>query len=71
MSTYTKPIPTRRQHRIDRKRRGDVPMPQLYREIAEGYQYFLAKRMKAETLGISLREVGRPKLKSKSANRTA
>ena len=40
-------------------------MPQLYKDISEGYNYFLAKRMKAETLGITLREVGRPKLKTK------
>ena len=40
-------------------------MPQLYRDICEGYNYFLAKRMKAETLGISIREVNRPKLKTK------
>ena len=57
MSTYTKPIPTRRQHRIDRKRKGDVPMPQLYREIAQGYLYFLARRMKAEAMGIRLRDL--------------
>lgn len=57
MSTHTKPIPTRRQHRIDRKRKGDVPMPQLYREIAQGYFYFLARRMKAEAMGIRLRDL--------------
>lgn len=56
--------PTTKIHTFSRKRRGDVPMPQLYRDIAEGYNYFLARRMKAETLGISLRELGRPKLKS-------
>lgn len=65
MSTYTKPIPTRKMQRLDRRKRGDVPMPQLYRDICEGYNYFLAKRMKAETLGISIREVNRPKLKMK------
>lgn len=65
MSTYTKPIPTRKMQRLDRRKRGDVPMPQLYRDICEGYNYFLAKRMKAETLGISIREVNRPKLKTK------
>lgn len=65
MSTYTKPIPTRKMQRLDRRKRGEVPMPQLYREVCEGYNYFLAKRMKAETLGISIREVNRPKLKTK------
>lgn len=57
-------VPTAKMHTFSRKRKGDVPMPQLYRDIAEGYNYFLARRMKAETLGISLRELGRPKLKS-------
>ena len=65
MSTYTKPIPTRKMQRLDRRKKGEVPMPQLYRDICEGYNYFLAKRMKAETLGISIREVNRPKLKTK------
>ena len=65
MSTYTKPIPTRKMQRLDRRKRGDVPMPQLYKEICAGYNYFLAKRMKAETLGISIRDVNRPKLKTK------
>ena len=65
MSTYTKPIPTRKMQRLDRRKKGDVPMPQLYREVCEGYNYFLAKRMKAETLGISIRDVNRPKLKTK------
>ena len=66
MSTYMKPIPTRKMQRLDRRKKGDVPMPQLYRDINEGYNYFLAKRMKAETLGITLREVGRPKLKTRA-----
>ena len=65
MSTYTKPIPTHKMQRLDRRKKGDVPMPQLYREVCEGYNYFLAKRMKAETLGISIRDVNRPKLKTK------
>jgi len=65
VSTYTKSIPTRKMQRLDRRKKGDVPMPQLYRDINEGYNYFLAKRMKAETLGISIREVNRPKLKTK------
>jgi hypothetical protein len=67
VSTYTKPIPTRKMQRFDRRRIGDVPMPQLYREVCEGYNYFLAKRMKAQTLGISIREVNRPKLKTKGS----
>ena len=65
MSIYTKLIPTRKMQRLDRRKRGDVPMPQLYRDICNGYNYFLAKRMKAETLGISIREVNQPKLKTK------
>lgn len=40
--------------RIKRRRKpaksGDVPMPQLYREIREGYEYFLARQMKRGTL---------------------
>lgn len=67
MSLITKydRIPTHKFERMTRRRKGDVPMPQLYKEICAGYNYFLAKRMKAETLGISIREVNRPKLKTK------
>ncbi len=54
MSTYTKPTPTRKLQRLDRRRKGEVPMPQLYREIEAGYRYFIARRMQAMALGIKL-----------------
>lgn len=37
-----------------RKAGGEVPMPQLYRDIEAGYRYFLARRTKAMALGIKL-----------------
>ena len=37
-----------------RKGGGEVPMPQLYRDIEVGYRYFLARRTQAMALGIKL-----------------
>lgn len=37
-----------------RKGGGEVPMPQLYRDIEAGYRYFLARRTQAMALGIKL-----------------
>jgi hypothetical protein len=33
-----------------KKRQGDVPTAQLYREIDAGWRYFIANRMERETL---------------------
>jgi hypothetical protein len=40
--------------KLRKKREGEVPVPQLYHEIDEGYRHFLARRMKAGALGIRL-----------------
>lgn len=47
-------VPTAKMHTFSRKRKGEVPMPQLYKEIDEGYRYFLARRTQAMALGIKL-----------------
>lgn len=44
-SQYTKRIKSR-----PKQKRGEVPMPQLYKEISAGYEHFLAKKMMRETL---------------------
>ena len=36
--------------RLKKKARGDVPIPQLYREIDAGWRYFMANRIERETL---------------------
>lgn len=43
-------ITTKRIRRRKPVKSGDVPMPQLYREISQGYEYFLARQMKRGTL---------------------
>ena len=50
-SQYTKRIKAR-----PKQKHGDVPMPQLYREISAGYEHFLAKKMLRETLGKKKRQ---------------
>jgi hypothetical protein len=52
-------FPTRKQHPIVRRRAGsgEVPMPQLYRDIEAGYRYFLARRTHAMALGIRLTDL--------------
>lgn len=57
MSSYGT-ITTKRIRRRKPLKSGDVPMPQLYREISEGYEYFLAKQMKRDALK-SRRQKGR------------
>lgn len=68
MSSAAKSFRTRRMRPFSRQREGDVPMPQLYRDISEGYEYFLQRRMKAGTLGITVREMdsARPKMRKPS-----
>jgi hypothetical protein len=36
---------------------GEVPMPQLYRDIEAGYRYFIARRTQAMALGIKLTDL--------------
>jgi hypothetical protein len=52
-------FPTRKQHPIVRRRAGsgEVPMPQLYRDIEAGYRYFIARRTQAMALGIRLTDL--------------
>jgi hypothetical protein len=52
-------FPTRKQHPIVRRRAGsgEVPMPQLYRDIEAGYRYFIARRTQAMALGIKLTDL--------------
>jgi hypothetical protein len=52
-------FPTRKQHPINRRNKaaGEVPMPQLYRDIDAGYRYFLARRTQAMALGIKLTDL--------------
>lgn len=45
-SQYTKRIKSR-----PKPKGGEVPMPQLYREISAGYEHFLAKKMMREAMG--------------------
>ena len=49
-TTTTKRLPRMTR----RKAGGEVPMPQLYRDIEAGYRYFLARRTQAMALGIKL-----------------
>lgn len=48
----TKTIYSKLTHkpRPKKKPRGDVPIPQLYRDIDAGWRYFLANRIERETL---------------------
>jgi hypothetical protein len=52
-------FPTRKLHAINRRNKaaGEVPMPQLYRDIDAGYRYFLARRTHAMALGIRLTDL--------------
>lgn len=50
--------------RIKKKNR-EVSIPQLYRDICAGYDYFIKKRMKTESLGVIVRHVSELKLKKK------
>lgn len=51
MSTSAFTVTTKKFSRRDKpKNLGDVPLPQLYREIKAGYEYFLARKMKRDTL---------------------
>lgn len=58
MSSKSKYAPTTTTKRLPRMTRrnggGEVPMPQLYRDIESGYRYFLARRTQAMALGIKL-----------------
>ena len=58
MSSKSKYAPTTTTKRVPRMKRrgtrGEVPMPQLYRDIEAGYRYFLARRTQAMALGIKL-----------------
>jgi len=49
-------VRTAKIHPVKRreKLKGEVSMPQLYRDIEAGYRYFLARRTKAMALGIKL-----------------
>ena len=50
MSTSAFTVTTKRLKRRDKRRGGDVPLPQLYNDIKQGYEYFLARKMKRDTL---------------------
>ena len=41
---------TRKLKRRGKKYAGEVPVPQLHKEIDAGYRYFLARRIERETL---------------------
>jgi hypothetical protein len=41
---------TQKLKRRGKKFAGEVPVPQLYKEIDAGYRYFLARRIERETL---------------------
>ena len=49
----TKTHPVRRREKV----KGEVSMPQLYRDIEAGYRYFLARRTKAMALGLRLTDL--------------
>jgi len=55
ISKYAR-VHTAKIHPVKRreKLKGEVSMPQLYRDIEVGYRYFLARRTKAMALGIKL-----------------
>jgi hypothetical protein len=46
-------------HPVKRREKssGEVPMPQLYRDIEAGYRYFLARRTQAMALGLKLTDL--------------
>lgn len=50
MSTSAHTVTTKRFKRRGKQSAGDVPLPQLYRDIKAGYDYFLARKMKRDTL---------------------
>lgn len=51
-------VTTKRLPRMTRRKLGgEVPMPQLYRDIEAGYRYFLARRTQAMALGIKLTDL--------------
>ena len=52
-TTTTKRLPRMTR----RKAGGEVPMPQLYRDIEAGYRYFLERRTQAMALGIKLTDL--------------
>lgn len=58
ISKYAR-LHTAKIHPVKRreKLKGEVSMPQLYRDIDAGYRYFLARRTKAMALGLRLTDL--------------
>lgn len=50
MSTSAHTVTTKRFKRREKQRGGEVPLPQLYHDIKRGYEYFLARKMRRDTL---------------------
>ena len=52
-------VRTCKMHPVKRREKssGEVPMPQLYRDIEAGYRYFLARRTQAMALGLKLTDL--------------
>ena len=50
MSTSAFSVTTKRLKRREKQRGREVPLPQLYHDIKRGYEYFLARKMRRDTL---------------------
>lgn len=50
MSTSAFTVTTKRLRRREKNKGGDVPLPQLYHDIKRGYEYFLARKIRKDTL---------------------